>query len=129
MQILVVEDDRVSRKLVRHIIETYHVPPLLVRSAITVEEAQHLLVNEGPFCLVLVDWELPDASGVTLVRWMRAVPELHSLPAVMLTGRSTAEDVLEAIESGANDYLIKPLHRQALLDKLHKHIPTRGHAA
>lgn len=126
MQILLVEDDRYNLTLVRQLIEAYHVPPLAVHAALTVEEAKQLLLNEGPFGLTLVDWELPDASGVVFIRWLRSMPSLQTLPVIMLTGRGTAEDVLEAMEAGANDYLVKPVQREILLDKLQKYTRARG---
>jgi DNA-binding response OmpR family regulator len=122
MQILLVEDDPISVKFVRRLLERYHTKLGGVHVATTVEEAQTLLLNEDPFSLALVDWELPDASGLALIRWLRELPMFESLPIIMMTGRGTAEDVLEAMEAGADDYLVKPMKGKSLLDKMEKHL-------
>lgn len=63
--------------------------------------------------LVMLDWMLPDCSGVEVCRELRSVG--HDVPVLMLSGRDGLHDRREALEAGANDYLVKPFSMEELL--------------
>jgi two-component system chemotaxis response regulator CheY len=73
----------------------------------------------GRFRLVLTDWNMPKKSGLEVVREIRA--QDPSVPIVMVTTESERGRVLEAIQSGVSDYLVKPFTKEALKEKLEKH--------
>lgn len=64
--------------------------------------------TEAPFPLVLLDWELPGMSGLELAAKFRELPGGESSFILMVTGRSSPEDLVKALESGADDYITKP---------------------
>jgi two-component system phosphate regulon response regulator PhoB len=66
-----------------------------------------------PDCLV-VDWMLPDTSGVELIRWLRRQPDYAQIPCLMLTARSQEADKITGLESGADDYMTKPMSLREL---------------
>jgi two-component system chemotaxis response regulator CheY len=68
--------------------------------------------------LVLVDWNMPEMDGRTLLQRLRQDPEFADVPIMMVTTESEMEQVEVALESGASEYLMKPFDRQALLEKL-----------
>ncbi len=70
----------------------------------------------GEFDLLVVDWMLPDLSGVDLVRRLRAAEV--STPAIMLTARDQVEDRVEGLDAGADDYLPKPFAFSELLARV-----------
>jgi DNA-binding response OmpR family regulator len=68
--------------------------------------------------LVLLDVHMPEESGFTICRELRAVPGLENLPVIFLTGSKTDEDFLLHLETGGSRYLTKPIGRRALLEAL-----------
>lgn len=89
------------------------------RFARTVAEARRQLPVVKPDVLLL-DWNLPDADGLELLLELRASPEWRGLPVFMVSGRTAPEDCAEALNSGADDFLEKPVHRDVLLARLAK---------
>ena len=67
--------------------------------------------------LMLLDWELPDGDGLELLRWLRS-ERRDTRPAIFLTARDAEEDVVNALQAGADDYLVKPLSREVTLARL-----------
>ncbi|MGM0594750.1 MAG: response regulator transcription factor [Pseudomonadota bacterium] len=67
--------------------------------------------------LLLLDWELPDHSGLELLRWVRR-EHGDTLPVVFLTRRDHEQDIVAALRSGADDYVIKPARRDELLARI-----------
>jgi len=110
MNILVVEDDRdiremVCQSLVQNDYRTIGCPG--------VEEAKQSIKKQCPDCLV-VDWMLPDGSGVELIRWLRRKKRYRQIPVLMLTARAQESDMITGLESGADDYLTKPMSLREL---------------
>jgi two-component system response regulator AtoC len=102
-QILIVEDDNtLSELLSMHLEEQGHSP----KQAYTVEEARSLL-SEVDVDAVLLDQQLPDGFGLDLLKEIK--PQNPSLPVIMMTGVSDNALVIEAMKSGAYDFIRKPM--------------------
>lgn len=69
------------------------------------------------FDLAILDWELPDQTGIDVLRNLRVVQK-QNLPVFFTTQRDTEEDIVNALTTGADDYLIKPLRKAELLARL-----------
>lgn len=78
-----------------------------------VKSAKKLIGDSKPDCLI-VDWMLPDSSGIELLRWVRRQPAYHNIPSLMLTARAEESDKITGLESGADDYMTKPLSLREL---------------
>ena len=76
------------------------------------------LLRTKKVSLVILDWNMPKMSGLELLGEIRSDPKLRHLPVLMVTGDSTEEGVLEAIEAGVNDYMVKPFTPEILKEKL-----------
>lgn len=77
--------------------------------------------------LLILDWNLPDMSGVETTRWAHA--NLESPPPILLlTSRSAEEDVVEGLNAGADDYVVKPVQPAVLLARINA-LLRRGHSA
>ncbi|MEO6340977.1 MAG: phosphate regulon transcriptional regulator PhoB [Caulobacteraceae bacterium] len=102
--ILVVEDEDALATLLQYNLdkEGYR-----VTIATDGEEALMLTAERAPD-LVLLDWMLPKVSGVEVCRRLRARPETRNLPIVMLTARGEESDRVRGLETGADDYVVKP---------------------
>jgi two-component system chemotaxis response regulator CheY len=75
--------------------------------------------SEGTFDLVLTDWNMPGKSGLEVIQAIRAVNT--KVPILMVTTEAEKSRVLEAIQAGVSDYLVKPFTADTLREKLAKH--------
>lgn len=110
MNILVVEDDRDIRELVCQSLAQNDFRTFGCRD---VQEAKQSLAENNLDCLV-VDWMLPDGSGIELIRWMRRQNQYQQIPVLMLTARAQESDMITGLDSGADDYLTKPMSLREL---------------
>lgn len=110
MNILVVEDDRDIREMVCQSLAQNDFRSVGCRD---VQEAKKALATLEPDCLV-VDWMLPDGSGVELIRWIRRQNQYQQIPVLMLTARAQESDMITGLDSGADDYLTKPMSLREL---------------
>jgi two-component system chemotaxis response regulator CheY len=76
----------------------------------------------GAFELVLTDWNMPNKSGLDVTREIRALDP--QVPIIMITTEADRDHVVQAIQAGVTDYLIKPFTTDALQEKLSKHVPA-----
>src|SRR5256714_3432468 len=111
MKILLVEDHPGSRRNLQRLIAKRGHDVAAVGSA---EEAETALAAES-FPFLILDWMLPGKSGVDLCRELRAGPKGDEMFILLVTAKADTEDLEQALEAGANDYLTKPLD-VALLD-------------
>jgi two-component system chemotaxis response regulator CheY len=72
----------------------------------------------APFELVISDWNMPGVSGIEFLKLVRAIPEWKNLPFIMLTTENEKDRVLEAVRSGASNYVVKPIEEKVLEEKL-----------
>ena len=84
-------------------------------------EALHKLIKNDPrepFDVALVDWEMPVMNGLELVQTVRKNRDFDSLKLMMVTALTSMDRVGQALDAGANDYLMKPVTKEALEEKL-----------
>ncbi len=105
MKILLVEDHPGSRRNLQRLIAKRGHEVTAVGSA---EEAEAALTAES-FPFLILDWMLPGKSGVDLCRELRAGPKGDEMFILLVTAKADTEDLEQALEAGANDYLTKPL--------------------
>ncbi len=74
-------------------------------------------LREQPLDMLIIDWQLPDQSGLEVMRDARTVLGFSG-PIIFTTARASEEDIVQALSSGADDYLIKPLRQKELLARL-----------
>ena len=113
-RILVVEDEAAIRQMISFNLE---------RAGFDVEEAEdcnsarNMIADKRPD-LVLVDWMLPDSSGLELTRSLRRDDANKDLPIIMLTARADERDKVAGLDSGADDYITKPFSPRELLARI-----------
>ncbi|TPV93152.1 MAG: response regulator [Myxococcales bacterium FL481] len=120
MRILIVDDDEQDRALLHRMLRTRRSAEHVLIEAANVADALRLaLADPSPDC-VLVDYNLLGESGIDFIRALRAADGGERLPIVMLSGAQRQDVVVEAMRSGANDYVSKEdLSRATLLKALH----------
>ena len=113
-KILIVEDERAIREMI-----AFH----LSRAGYEVVEAEDcrtaraLLADEQPD-LALVDWMLPDMSGLELTRMLKRDKDYEDLSIIMLTARADERDKISGLDGGADDYITKPFSPRELIARI-----------
>jgi DNA-binding response OmpR family regulator len=104
-RLLIVDDVRDNREILRRRFERHGFRAIEAGGGI---EALDLLGREA-FDLVLLDMMMPDIAGLEVLARIRSKYSPGSLPVIMVTAKSQSEDIVEALNSGANDYITKPV--------------------
>ncbi|KUF11649.1 phosphate regulon transcriptional regulator PhoB [Pseudoponticoccus marisrubri] len=102
--VLVVEDEAAQREVLSYNLEA---EGFRVARAENGEEALVLIDEENPDIIVL-DWMLPNVSGIEVCRQIKTRPETRNVPIIMLSARSEEVDRVRGLETGADDYVVKP---------------------
>jgi two-component system, OmpR family, phosphate regulon response regulator PhoB len=113
-QILIVEDEKSIREMIAFALRR---AGFGVHEAEDSRSARSLLVNVRPD-LLLIDWMLPDMSGLELTRLLKRDRETRELPIIMLTARAGEADKVAGLEGGADDYVTKPFSPRELLARI-----------
>ncbi|NQY26217.1 MAG: response regulator transcription factor [Piscirickettsiaceae bacterium] len=112
MRILLVEDEIHLREQITEQLKKQH---LTVDSAADGEEGLYL-GTEYPYDVAIIDLGLPKLSGIELIQQLRSIGK--DFPIIILTARGRWQDKVEGLESGADDYLVKPFHIEELLARI-----------
>lgn len=113
---LIVDDSRAMRMILGKILKELGYE---VREAANGREALEVMEAEmAEVTLVLADWNMPEMSGLELLKRLRQIPQLASLVVVMVTTESGMGQMVEALEAGANEYVMKPFTKEILMEKL-----------
>ena len=78
--------------------------------------------------LILSDWNMPNMSGLELTRYFRSRDDAKNIPMLIVTTRSVKEDIMAAVQAGANNYVVKPFTPQVLKDKIDSVLSTKASA-
>jgi two-component system phosphate regulon response regulator PhoB len=113
-QILVVEDERPIREMIAFGLRR---AGFEVREAADARSGRAEVANKRPD-LLLVDWMLPDTSGLEFTRALKRDRETSELPVIMLTARAEEGDKVAGLEGGADDYITKPFSPRELLARI-----------
>lgn len=104
-RIVIIEDEKAIREMIRFALQREGHE---VIEAADAREATDRLAETRPD-LMIVDWMLPDISGIELIRRFRRDEVLRDIPMIMLTARGEEADKVKGLESGADDYMTKPV--------------------
>ena len=121
LKFLVVDDFSTMRRIVRNLLKEL--------GYTNVEEAEDGVValqklHGGSFDFVVSDWNMPNMTGIDLLRAIRADAALKHLPVLMVTAEAKKENIIEAAQAGANGYIVKPFTAATLDEKLNKIFQT-----
>lgn len=117
MKILVVDDFATMRRIIKNILRQGGFLNIIeADDGIT---ALNILKKED-IGLVISDWNMPNMSGLELLKTIRATPELKDLPFLMVTAEGQKENVIEAVKNRVNNYVVKPFTAETLLEKINK---------
>jgi two-component system phosphate regulon response regulator PhoB len=112
--VLVVEDEGAQREVLRYNLEAEGFGVAIAENG---DEALLLVAEEQPDLIVL-DWMLPNVSGIEICRRLKADPATRPIPIIMLSARSEEVDRVRGLETGADDYVVKPYSVVELMARL-----------
>jgi DNA-binding response OmpR family regulator len=113
-KILVIDDEEDYRIIIQEVLRS---AGMEVRLAKDGEEGLRMAKEKAPD-IVLVDWMMPKLDGEHFCRALRAEPSLKDLPVIMLTVKQTADEELEALHFGVDDFVVKPFQAPELLARV-----------
>ncbi len=121
MKFLVVDDFATMRRIVRNLLKELNFA--------NVDEAEDGVValqklSRDRFDFVVSDWNMPNMSGIDLLKAIRADATLKHLPVLMVTAEAKKENIIEAAQAGASGYIVKPFTAATLSEKLAKIFKT-----
>ncbi|SFN70894.1 two-component system, chemotaxis family, response regulator CheY [Formivibrio citricus] len=123
MRFLVVDDFSTMRRIVRNLLKELGFSN--VDEAEDGQVALHKLKN-SQFDFVVTDWNMPNMTGIELLKAIRADAQLKHLPVMMVTAEAKKENIIEAATAGASSYIVKPFTAATLDEKLKKVFATMG---
>ncbi len=118
MKMLIVDDSKAMRGFLSH---------LASEMSFTITEAEDgraaldtLIKTEAKdlFDIALVDWDMPRMTGIEFVQFVRRNRDYDGVKLMMVTTNNSVEKITQALEAGANDFLMKPVTRESLEEKL-----------
>jgi two-component system chemotaxis response regulator CheY len=121
MKFLVVDDFSTMRRIVRNLLKEL--------GFTNVDEAEDGIValqklRGEQFDFIVSDWNMPNMTGIDLLKAIRADAALKHLPVLMVTAEAKKENIIEAAKAGANGYVVKPFTAATLDEKLNKIFKT-----
>jgi two-component system, chemotaxis family, chemotaxis protein CheY len=116
-RILIVDDFATMRRIIKNILKQlgYSV----------VDEADDgnaalAKLKSAKFDFVITDWNMPNMSGLELIKAIRADAQLKTMPILMVTAEAMKENIIEAVKAGVNNYVVKPFTAEVMKDKMAK---------
>ena len=117
MKVLVVDDFSTMRRIVKNTLR--QIGFTNIEEAEDGQKAYDRLIVEK-FDFVVSDWNMPNMSGIDLLRKVRATPQIKDIPFLMVTAEAKQENIVEAIKAGVSNYIVKPFTVATLDEKVKK---------
>jgi sigma-B regulation protein RsbU (phosphoserine phosphatase) len=116
MRILIADDDRMSTMMLGRTLEHWGFEVVVVHDG---SEAWACIAGGAPPALAIVDWMMPGIDGIELCRRIRQTPPRSPVYVILLTARTSRQDLVAGLEAGADDYLTKPFDPDELRARIH----------
>ena len=114
--IMIVDDSRIMRNIVKNTFSELRIPCQFLEAG-NGKQAYELLEN-NKVDLILLDWNMPEMDGMEFLKKVRAMPDYKELPIIMVTSESAKYNVVEALQNGATDYIVKPIRDKVFKEKI-----------
>lgn len=117
IKILVVDDMVTMRKIVKNILKQ-----LGFANVDEAENGQEALqkLRSGTFGFVVSDWNMPVMTGIDMLRAIRADEQLKAIPVLMVTAEAQQSNLIEAVQAGVSNYIVKPFTAETMQEKIGK---------
>ena len=117
MKILIVDDFATMRRILKNILKQLGLSNITEADdgATALEE-----LKKNQFDLIISDWNMPKMTGIDLLRAVRADEQTKDLPFLMVTAEAQKQNVIDAVQAGVSNYVVKPFTAEAISEKLEK---------
>lgn len=117
MRILVVDDFSTMRRIVKNILKQ-----LGYTNVVDADDGSSAweVLNKDKIDFVISDWNMPTMSGLELLKKIRNSEEFSDLPFLMVTAEAQQENIIEAVQAGVSNYIVKPFTADAIEQKIDK---------
>ena len=117
MKILVVDDFATMRKIITNLLRQ-----LGFKNITDADDGTTALekLKGEKFDFIISDWNMPKMSGLELLKTVKGDADLKDVPFMMVTAEALKENIIAAIQAGANDYIVKPFNATTLEEKINK---------
>src|SRR5258708_1079638 len=116
MRAIVADDDRATATIVTNLLKRLNIEVTVVHDG---NAAWELMIKDSPPSLPIIDWMMPGLDGLELWGRIKAEPRLATVHVILLTAKNDQEDVVAALRTGADDYVVKPFKFEELLTRVH----------
>ena len=123
---LIVDDSLTMRRIVINTLKSIGFENVI--EAADGKDAMAKLLSEGAEFLI-TDWNMPEMSGLDLVKWARGSEQFAEIPILMITTRGNKDDVIEAMKMRVNNYIVKPFTAPGLKEKIDQILKSVGAGA
>jgi len=115
MHALVIDDSKATRVILKGILESLGFDVLQAGDG---KEAIQRMEQVASIAVALVDWNMPIMNGYEFIQHIRGKPRFDETKLMMVTTEAGMEQVIDALEAGADEYLMKPFTSDAIIEKL-----------
>jgi phosphoserine phosphatase RsbU/P len=116
MRILIADDDRMSLVMLKGTLEPWGFDVVVAQDG---DAAWQCIVGSEPPALAIIDWMMPGIDGIELCRRVRSTELRAPVYLILLTSRTSRQDIVAGLEAGADDYLCKPFDPDELRARIH----------
>ena len=115
MKVLVVDDFATMRRIIKNVLKQIGFTNLLEADDGT---TALVVLKETDVGLIISDWNMPQMSGLDLLKTVRGGESTKKIPFLMVTAEAQKDNVLQAVQAGVSNYIVKPFTADAVKDKL-----------
>jgi len=119
MKVIVIDDSSTMRRIIKNTLNR-----LGFNDIIEAEHGLDALTKLDGVDLIFTDWNMPEMDGLTFVKSVRGSNSYKNIPIIMVTTEAAKEDIVEAIKSGVNNYVVKPFTPEILKSKIDSVLST-----
>jgi len=120
--ILLVEDDDVTAYMLTYLLKREGYDVTCFSDG---QQAYDAINADHPFSLALLDVMIPYRNGIELIAQIRSMPSWDDTPVIMISGKSQEQDIVKALDAGANDYVTKPFQPGEVLARIRNSVPAQ----
>ncbi len=117
MKVLVVDDFETMRKIIKNVLKQINLEDVL--EAENGKQALNVLKSEGAD-LIISDWIMPEMTGIDFLRACKGDETIRKIPFIMVTAEAQKDNIMEAIKSGVDNYIVKPFTPEKLREAIDK---------
>jgi len=120
IKVLVVDDFATMRRIIKNVLKQIGFTKILEADDGTTALE---VLKENKVDLIISDWNMPNMTGLDLLKTVRGEKSTQSIPFLMVTAEAQKDNVIQAVQSGVSNYLVKPFTADAIKEKLTQILP------